>query len=72
MGADTFADMVLGELRDAEVEALSEKPEYSDKSIKDLEKGTRGANISGRVISISNPRSFKTRKGGEGKVCNEF
>ena len=70
MGADTFADMVLGELRDAKVEAISEKPEYSDKSISDLEKGTRGANISGRVISISNPRSFKTRKGGEGKVCN--
>ena len=70
MGADTFADMVLGELRDAKVETISEKPEYSDKSISDLEKGTRGANISGRVISISNPRSFKTRKGGEGKVCN--
>ena len=70
MGADTFADMVLGELRDAEVEAISEKPEYSDKTISDLEKGIRGANISGRVISISNPRSFKTRKGGEGKVCN--
>ena len=70
MGANTFADMVLGELRDAKVEAISEKPEYSDKSISDLEKGTRGANISGRVISISNPRSFKTRKGGEGKVCN--
>ena len=70
LGADTFADMVLGELRDAKVETISEKPEYSDKSISDLEKGTRGANISGRVISISNPRSFKTRKGGEGKVCN--
>ena len=70
IGADTFADMVLGELRDAKVETISEKPEYSDKSISDLEKGTRGANISGRVISISNPRSFKTRKGGEGKVCN--
>ena len=70
MGANTFADMVLGELRDAKVEAISEKPEYSDKSISDLEKGTRGANISGRAISISNPRSFKTRKGGEGKVCN--
>lgn len=70
MGADTFADMVLGELRDAEADMISETPEYSDKSIEDLEKGTRGANISGRVISISNPRSFKTRKGGEGKVCN--
>ena len=66
----TFANMAVGEIEDEEVEVLSEKPEYSDKTISDLEKGTRGANISGRVISISNPRSFKTRKGGEGKVCN--
>ncbi|MDO5831565.1 MAG: OB-fold nucleic acid binding domain-containing protein [Methanobrevibacter sp.] len=65
-----FANMAAGELEDEEVEVISEKPEYSDKTISDLEKGTRGANISGRVISISNPRSFKTRKGGEGKVCN--
>ena len=65
-----YAHMVAGELRDAEVKAISEQPEYSDKTIKDLEKGANGQIISGRVISISNPRSFKTRKGGEGKVCN--
>ncbi len=65
-----YAHMVAGELRDVEVKAISEQPEYSDKSIKDLEKGANGQIISGRVMSISNPRSFKTRKGGEGKVCN--
>ena len=70
MNASGLADQVVGELIDEEVEVLSEKPEFSDKTISQLEKGTRGANISGRVISISNPRSFKTRKGGEGKVCN--
>ena len=65
-----YADMVVGELITEEVEPISEKPEFSDKMISDLENGAKDAIISGRVISISNPRSFKTRKGGEGKVCN--
>ncbi|WP_405267475.1 OB-fold nucleic acid binding domain-containing protein [Methanobrevibacter sp.] len=65
-----YANMVAGELRDMEVKAISEQPEYSNKNIEDLEKGANGQIISGRVMSISNPRSFKTRKGGEGKVCN--
>ena len=70
MNASGFADMVVGEFITEKPESLSEKPEYSDKTISDLEKGANGQIISGRVISISNPRSFKTRKGGEGKVCN--
>ena len=70
MSALDLAGMVVGEHKDEEVEAISEKPEYSDKTISELEKGANGQIISGRVISISNPRSFKTRKGGEGKVCN--
>lgn len=70
MSALDLAKMVVGEHRTEEVEAISEKPEYSEKSISDLEKGANGQIISGRVVSISNPRSFKTRKGGEGKVCN--
>ena len=70
MGDVTFADMVVGEYQTEEVESVSERPEFSEKTISDLEKGANGQIISGRVISISNPRSFKTRKGGEGKVCN--
>ena len=70
MGDVTFADMVVGELIDEEVEVVSEKPEFSNDTISSLEDGSRDVTISGRVISISNPRSFKTRKGGKGEVCN--
>ena len=66
----TFADMVVGELMDEEVESVSQKPEYAVDTIDKLEKGSRDVTISGRVISISNPRSFKTRKGASGEVCN--
>ena len=68
----SLANMVVEEIIDdeEEVEVVSEKPEYSNKSIKDLEDGSKDTNVSGRVISISNKRSFKTRKGKEGEVCN--
>lgn len=66
----TYADMVVGELIDEEPEVMSEKPEYAIDTIDKLEKGSRDVTISGRVISISNPRSFKTRKGKSGEVCN--
>lgn len=70
MNASGYADMVVGEFVTEEVETVSEKPEFSDKTISDLEKNSRDVTISGRVISISNPRSFKTRKGQSGEVCN--
>ena len=70
MNDSGFADMVVGELLDEEVEVVSEKPEFAVDSISKLEDGRRDATISGRVISISNKRSFKTRKGGKGEVCN--
>ena len=65
-----FAKMVKGEYIDEEVETVSEQPEYSTNTISELEKGSRDVTISGRVVSISNPRSFKTRKGASGEVCN--
>ena len=65
-----LAKMVVGEYVTEEVDAISEQPEFQDKSIKDLEKGSRDETVEGRVISISNPRSFKTRKGDSGEVCN--
>ncbi|WP_295598865.1 OB-fold nucleic acid binding domain-containing protein [uncultured Methanobrevibacter sp.] len=65
----SFADMVVGELVTVDVKPMTE--EIGDyKPICDLEKGSRDVTISGRVISISNPRSFKTRKGQSGQVCN--
>ena len=66
----SLAAMVVGELVTDEVEVVSEKPEYNIDTIDKLEKGSRDVTIAGRVISISNPRSFKTRKGQDGQVCN--
>ncbi len=66
----SLADMVVGELVTDEVEAVSERPEYNIDTIDKLEKGNRDVTVAGRVISISNPRSFKTRKGQSGEVCN--
>ena len=66
----SLADMVVGELVTEEPEIVSEKPEFAVDTIDKLEKGSRGVTVAGRIISISNPRSFKTRKGQEGQVCN--
>ena len=66
----SLAEMVVGELHTEEVEVVSEKPEFAVDTIDKLEKGSRGVTVAGRVISISNPRSFKTRKGQSGEVCN--
>ncbi|WP_407377322.1 OB-fold nucleic acid binding domain-containing protein [Methanobrevibacter sp.] len=72
MGDAAFAEMVVNEIIDKEeqIEAITDNPDYDAGFIKDLEKGAKEKNISGRVISISNKRSFKTRKGKEGEVCN--
>ena len=70
MNDSGLADMVVGELVDEEVEVVSEKPEFAVNSISKLEDGSKDTTVSGRVISISNKRSFKTRKGGKGEVCN--
>ncbi len=70
MGPVTFAEMVVGEHLDEEVDHVSENPDFAADTIDKLEKDTRDAIVSGRVISISNPRSFKTRKGQSGEVCN--
>ena len=66
----SLADMVVGELVVEEPEIVSEKPEFAVDTIDKLEAGSRDVTIAGRVISISNPRSFKTRKGQNGEVQN--
>ena len=65
-----FAEMVVGELITEEIKPISEEKEFTDKTISELENGSRDVTIEGRVISISNPRSFKNRKGVEGQVSN--
>ena len=50
--------------------ALTERDEYSASNIGLLEDGDKEQSFTGRVMSISNPRSFTTRKNKAGKVCN--
>ena len=66
----SLADMVVGELVTEEPEVVSEKPEFAVDTIDKLEAKSRDVTIAGRVMSISNPRSFKTRKGQSGQVQN--
>jgi replication factor A1 len=65
----SLADMVVGELIDEEPERHADPPEFV-KTINELEANSRDVTVAGRVVSISNPRSFKTRKGQSGEVCN--
>ena len=66
----SLADMVVGELVTEEPEMVSEKPEFAIDTIDKLEANSRDVTVAGRVISISNPRSFKGRKGQNGQVQN--
>ena len=66
----SLADMVVGELVTEEPEIVSEKPEFAIDTIDKLEANSRDVTVAGRVVSISNPRSFKTRKGQNGEVQN--
>ena len=65
-----LADMVVGEYVTEEPEVISEKPEYAVDSIDKLEANARDVSVAGRVMTISNPKSFTTRKGKDGEVCN--
>ncbi len=67
---ETFADQIIGEFINRENESLSEKEEHSAVNIASLEDGDKDKSITGRVMSIGSPRSFKTSKGKPGKVCN--
>lgn len=69
MTKSSAAEMVVNEYVDNKNEILSETEEYAKDKISKLEP-TRGINITGTVMSISNIKSFKTRKGDPGKLCN--
>lgn len=70
MNEETFADQIIGRYVENDNEVLTEKEEYSSDDIALLENGDKDKSFTGVVKSISNPRSFKTRKGNSGKVCN--
>ena len=64
------AEMVTGQLVDGEVEAISQ--DMSGKAIKisDFEVGQHDLTVVGRIMAISNPKLFTSRKGKDGQLCN--
>ena len=70
MNEETFADQIIGRYVEKENEVLTDREEYSSDDIGLLEDGDKDKSFIGVVKTISNPRSFKTRKGNSGKVCN--
>ena len=67
-----IVDQVIAELGvTQENEYLTESDDnYAATTIGLLEDGDKEQSFTGRVMSISNPRSFTTRKNKAGKVCN--
>ena len=67
MTDDDIANMVVGKYKDEK-----NKSESGEKKLKfeDLEGGQENITVTGKVMSIANPKSFKTRKGAKGKLCN--
>ena len=70
MNEETFADQIIGRYVEKENKVLTDGEEYSSDNIGLLEDGDKDKSFVGIVTTISNPRSFKTRKGNSGKVCN--
>lgn len=64
------ARQVVGEYITEENQVLSENEEYARNSINKLEDGDNNIAIVGRVMGISNPKLFTTKKGKKGKVAN--
>ncbi|MGN1362747.1 MAG: OB-fold nucleic acid binding domain-containing protein [Methanobrevibacter sp.] len=51
-------------------ESVESKTDGVINKLEDLEAGQDHISVIGKVMSISNQKSFKTRKGNEGKLCN--
>lgn len=65
-----IARMVVGTFIDEKNEVISDKDENKPSKIAQLETGQSGLSIVGRIMSISNPKLFTSRKGKDGKLCN--
>jgi replication factor A1 len=65
-----IARMIVGQFISEKNTPLSEKKEHSMDKISKMEEGADKLTIKGRVMRISNPKPFTTRKGKGGKVAN--
>ncbi len=64
------AQQVVNEYLTMENETLSTQEEFARNNIAQFEDGDNNINISGRVMQIGTPKTFKRKKGNDGKVCN--
>lgn len=70
MGDVDAARMVVGEFKTEENETISEKKEHAMDKINKLEAGANNVNLVGRVMKISNPKTFISKQGKKGELCN--
>ncbi|MCK9151104.1 OB-fold nucleic acid binding domain-containing protein [Methanobacterium alcaliphilum] len=65
-----IARMIVGQHVTEKNTPLSQKKEHSMDKISKMEEGADKLKIIGRVMRISNPKKFTSRKGKDGKVAN--
>ena len=65
-----IARMIVGQFISEKNTPLSEKKEHSMDKISKMEEGADKLKIKGRVMRVSNPKPFTSRKGKNGKVAN--
>ena len=65
-----IARMIVGEFVNEKNAPLSEKKEHTMDKISKMEEGADNLKIKGRVMRVSNPKPFTSRKGKNGKVAN--
>ena len=65
-----IARMIVGTFIDEKTEVLSESDKHAVDKISKLEPGQQNLSVIGRVMGISNPKVFTSRKGKNGKLCN--
>ena len=63
-------DMVVNPFKNEPVESVSEFDTETPKTIAEVEPGHNGFSVIARVMAISNPKLFTTRKGEDGRLCN--
>ncbi len=64
------ARMVVGQFVDEKVEPVSEDIGAKISKISDFVPGNHNIQVVGRIMAISNPKLFTSRKGKDGQLCN--
>ena len=65
-----FIDMIVNPFTGEKAEPISGFDTEIPKTISEVEPGNQGFSVVARVMAISNPKIFTTRKGDAGKLCN--